>query len=171
MHPEARRGFHRMLQAAHINTDQPARVLDLGGQDVNGTVHDLLPNATIDVLDIKHGRGVTIVADARTWRRPHATDPDDLVITTELREHLPNWPQAIHTAYHALRPDGVLIITAAATGRGPHGANGESRPPAGEHYENVDPAHLVTVIHPLFASYGVEHKPKPSDVYAWARRT
>ena len=168
MHPQARRGFHRAAEAAQIDLTTPMKVLDMGGQDVNGTVHDLMPNATIDVLDIKPGRGVTIVADARTWR---GNTDYDLVISTELLEHLPAWHQALTTAHHALRPDGVLIITAASTGRGPHGANGEVLPPPGEHYENVAPAELATALHPLFTSYGIEYLPRPADVYAWARRS
>jgi len=157
-----------MAHAAAVNLNANMLVLDLGGQNVNGTVHDLMPNATIDVLDINpNGRGVTIVADARNWQ---PTRHYELVITTELLEHLPEWPKALDTAHKALAADGVLIITAAAPPRGPHGANGEPQPPRGEHYENVPPNVLSAELATRFRAYGVEYRPKPADVYAWARR-
>lgn len=166
MHPQARQGFRRMAGNCGIDLDAPMRVLDLGGQDVNGTVHDLMPNATIDVLDIHEGKGVTIVADARTYQ-PEQTY--DAVISTELFEHLADWHLAIATAHKALRRDGVLILTAAAPPRGPHGADGQPFPPPGEHYENVDPQHLHRELAGRFRAYGIEYRPHPADVYAWAR--
>ena len=147
MHPTAEQGFRLMLNSAHLEEllsrttpkGEPwrgLRVLDVGGADVNGTVHDVIRRGylvqTIDVMDIAPGPGVTIVADATrasTWSEMRDYD---LVITTETLEHVKYWPTIVHGAYVALRPGGWFIGTCASTGRRPHGARGEYDPPEGE---------------------------------------
>lgn len=166
MHAQARQGFIRAAASARVDLRAARTVLDLGGRNVNGTVHDLLPNARIDVLDITPGSGVTIVADARTWRTQHRYD---LVVSTELLEHLDGWPQALTTAASALGHTGCLLLTAAAPPRPPHGAHGAAKPGVGEHYENVDPVRLASELRSRFTTFGVEYNNDPADVYAWAR--
>lgn len=109
-------------------------VIDLGGRDINGTVHSLFVTKPF-VIDIAPGPGVDVVADAADWV------PDrefDVVLCTEVLEHTPRWPGIIRTAHNALRPGGVLILTCATHGRPPHGA-ATTFPLEGEYYANVDP--------------------------------
>lgn len=114
-----------------------ARVLDLGGRDVNGTVHSQFNK--VRTLDILEGEGVDIVADAATW------EPDDsyqVVLCTEVFEHTGSWRRIIGTAYAALEPGGMLLCTCASRSRPPHSAvdGGALRP--GEWYQNVSPGEL-----------------------------
>lgn len=179
MHPEAHAGFGWALEQAELATYHTAtgmlredglRVLDVGGQDINGTVYDYLPSATIDVLDLHDGPGVTIVADAAVW------DPSqlyDVVMSTEGFEHMPDWPAVLRMMTRALDPQGpgVLLLTAASTDRRPHGQHGAMDPAPGEHYANVDPA----VLHDELAAVGfgmrdTRYLYPPGDVYAWATR-
>lgn len=127
MHPEA------LAWVAHhaIRVGDPARVLDLGGRDVNGSLRHLFPNSEYVSLDI--APGADIQADAATW------EPDsefDGVICTEVFEHTPDYPAICRTAYEAARPGGWFIVTCAGTGRGRHGASGGPLP-EGEYYGNV----------------------------------
>lgn len=156
MHAAALRGFTRNLEAIDGLpapwTDDQVRVLDMGGQDVNGTVHrhilNLTHNVRLDVLDIEAGAGVTIVGDARNtdwWDG----QPYDLVISTEMLEHLEDWQRAVEVASRILRPGGWFVGTCASTGRGAHGATGAPLPAEGEHYENVDPGELTSVFTPV----------------------
>lgn len=149
MHTAALLGFIRNLEQTYWNLPSVPRgglrVLDMGGQDVNGTVHeklwDIVHVRQLDVLDIEAGAGVTIVGDARRvdWWVERGSQPYDLVISTEMLEHLQGVGAAIRSAAEVLRPGGWFVGTCASTGRAPHGATGAPQPAPGEHYENVDP--------------------------------
>lgn len=180
MHSEAHAGF--AVEASRIGLPT-GRYLDLGGYDVNGTVHDLVRRTVVDadvhitVLDYREGPGVDIVADARTFM----TDVKyDAVISTELLEHvaplpdLPDidgWRLVIGAASDALRPGGVFVGTCASTGRGAHAADGSGWAANGEHYANVDPADLDDCLRDFgFVDVTVTYNPHPGDVYWSARR-
>lgn len=126
----------------HADADA-ARVLDIGGRNINGTIRDRFPGATdYVVLDIVEDAGVDIVADAATWR------PDgelfDAVVCAEVFEHTPVWREICATALAVLRPGGQFIATMAGPGRAPHSAmDGGPQLYPGEHYENVDPDELA----------------------------
>src|SRR5690349_11025084 len=84
MHPEAYEGFQWALQdSGALLFPKQCKVLDIGGQMVNGSVHDLLPkDAVITTLDLENA---DIIADATTW------EPDqqyDVVMATEVFEHV-----------------------------------------------------------------------------------
>ncbi len=149
MHAAAMKGFTANLEALppSFRHSSPLRVLDLGGADVNGTVHATVAGyvelAELDVLDVAPGPGVTIVADARRRDWWTADDFYDLVISTEMLEHVQGWQDTIRTAAKVLRPGGWFVGTCASLGRRPHGARGEYDPPAGEHYGNVGPSELT----------------------------
>jgi SAM-dependent methyltransferase len=126
-------------------TTEPVAVLDLGGRNVNGSPRHLFPAADPYVsLDIEPGRDVQVVADAATWKPDRAYD---VVVCTEVFEHTFVWPQICVTAYSALRPGGRLIATMAGPGRLPHSAfDGGPHLYAGEHYGNVEPLFLNSVL-------------------------
>lgn len=139
-----------MLDGAHFDVGERAlRVLDIGGADVNGTVHEIVRlrraiEPVIDVLDVAPGPGVTIVADATNlggWNDRRETY--DLIISTETFEHVKFWRRIVVGAYAGLKPGGWFVGTCAAIGRRPHGARGEHWPPDGEHYANVSPSALI----------------------------
>lgn len=174
MHPTALEGFRRMLlstdSAADLGLAGGTRVLDVGGADVNGTVHKMLgERCTIDVLDIAPGPGVTIVADATdpgTWTAligfPTAREPYDLVISTETFEHVKDWRVIVQGAAKVLRPGGWFIGTCAGYGRRAHGARGEHWPPPGEHYANVGSGLLVRALYDHFdGEIAVEYSSRP----------
>lgn len=121
-------------------TAAPVLVLDIGGRDINGSPRDLFPRAEWVVLDATPGDRVQIVADAATW------EPDreyDMVVCAEVFEHTPVWRQICSTAFEALIPGGVLIVTAAGPGRQPHSAvDGGPALRPGEWYANVSTAAL-----------------------------
>jgi len=154
MHPTAEEGFRRMLFAARFSDDfaRPLRVLDVGGADVNGTVHTIVrlrrfhELACLDVLDIEPGPGVTIVADATdldVWRKLAEGELYDLVITTETFEHVKDWSVIVAGVSAALRPGGWFVGTCASVGRRPHGARGAHCPAPDEWYANIAPDALV----------------------------
>ncbi len=180
MHPAALENFKREIGAIPRSDLYGAlRVLDMGGQDINGTVHDALRRAmssfiSLDVLDIEAGAGVTIVGDARRvdwWDEI----PYDVVISTEMLEHLHRWQNSIPVVWRVLRPGGWFIGTCASSGRPPHGATGEPLPGPAEHYQNVDATKLIDVLrHYAFdrinVGYEMNGDPTTHDLHWRARK-
>lgn len=182
MHPTAEQGFVRMVDATFgrivaMTQDRPLRVLDIGGADVNGTVHGALKGAglrllPIDVLDVEPGPGVTIVSDATdpaTWRMLQRERENakgglyDLVISTETFEHVEAWDQIVYGAASALRLGGWFIGTCAGFGRRPHGARGAHNPEPGEYYGNVLADYLIAFLCANFTGEViVEYSRRPS---------
>jgi SAM-dependent methyltransferase len=161
--------------------------LDIGGADVNGTARRWFPEVSWHGLDIAPGPGVDIVADATTWRghgfvgdegreQPGIDLPAyDIVLCTELLEHVKDWPAVLETIWHALVPDGHAFITCASTGRRPHGARGEHDVPPGEHYANVHPDELRDKVSRMYQAGmkfegAMRYTAVPGDLYAWFRK-
>ena len=63
----------------------------------------------------------------------------DVMVSTEVLEHDPNWEQLLKTMCKVTRPKGWLLLTCAGKGREPHAAYGsDGGPLEGEHYRNVE---------------------------------
>lgn len=166
MHIEAHEGFGWILKQSGIDPEHKWHILDLGGQHINGSVHDYFPNSKITTLDIENA---DIIADATTWEPNQLFD---LVITTETFEHVRDWPRIIATARKALDPDGpgLFFVTCASTNRPRHGATGAPDPVRGEWYKNVEPNVLQQWLGQFFNHVAVEYRYPPGDAYAWASR-
>lgn len=178
MHPEAYRAVSRMahqhgLDRHHRNV-LTTKGLDIGGADVNGSARELLSVVrTWDGVDIAPGPGVDIVADMTqdfsTGPLGHLPGFYDVVLCTEVLEHVQDWPALVRNAAKALREGGLLILTCAGRGRRPHGARGAKDPAPGEYYGNVDDAALLGVLGQVFSESSLTYNPNPGDLYAWAR--
>ena len=165
MHLEAYEGFGWMLHASGLTTLDHRTVLDVGGQHINGTVHDLMPGAEITTLDLENA---DIIADARLWV------PDrlfDVVIATEVFEHVAEWRDVLATMKRALDPQGpgILLATCASTDRPVHGATGAPLPAENEWYANVNPSDLTMALDALFSESQVHYRYPPGDAYMWAQ--
>lgn len=115
--------------------------LDLGGRDVNGSIHHLFPPDTAwTVVDQAPHPSVDVVADAATLELGRQFD---VVVSTETLEHTPKGAEIVASAHRHLKPGGMFLATMAGPGRYPHGASGEPAPPPGEWYRNVTPDDLA----------------------------
>lgn len=133
MHPEV------LGWVSRWRTSEPITVLDIGGQDMNGSCRRLFPRADYTCLDLVDGRGVDVVADAATWIPDRAYD---LVLCCEVFEHTPEWAAMCRTAFAACRPGGVLVVTCAGPGRASHSGRAATEIQPGEYYKNLDVAGL-----------------------------
>lgn len=170
MHIEARSGLDRMLTTAAIDRGAAWRVLDLGGRDINGGIRDLLPKAEWTGMDLVPGPGVDLVHDAtQPW--PESFPVFDIVVCTEVLEHVQDWRMVVAAAYAALDPSGpqAVFVTCASDGRRPHGASGDMWPAPGEWYANVSPEELREAMSRVFTEVLVEYNPMPGDAYAYGR--
>ena len=116
------------------------RVVECGARNVNGTVRDCWPDATWTGIDIMAGDGVDVVSDFREFWPAVAPD---MVVCCEVLEHVEDWTGIVYHALQILKPDGILVVTCASTGRAPHSAVDGGNLRAGEWYENRPPFLLL----------------------------
>ena len=104
------------------------RVLEVGAYDVNGSIGDLVRKggaATYVGVDIVPGPGVDVVCDVQDLATHFGKDSFDVVVTTEMMEHVPDWRGAMANMKAVLRPGGTLLLTTRSRGCAFHGYPGD----------------------------------------------
>jgi O-antigen biosynthesis protein len=94
------------------------RVLEVGSLDVNGSVRrDLGPiAASYTGIDIRPGPGVDAVLDVGQVLDRFGPSAFDVVATTEMLEHCPDWARAVFQMLSVLRDEGLLLLTTRSPG-------------------------------------------------------
>ncbi|MEM4067457.1 MAG: class I SAM-dependent methyltransferase [Candidatus Micrarchaeaceae archaeon] len=99
------------------------RIIEVGSQDVNGTVRPLImkyrPREYIGV-DMVAGKNVDLVVDASRLTQEFGERSFDVVISTEMLEHVRDWRSVIHNLKAVLKEGGLLIISTRSKGFGYH---------------------------------------------------
>ena len=99
-------------------------VIEVGSYDFNGTVRPIFtaqgPAEYIGV-DVLEGPGVDVVCDAGELVDRFGENRFDIVVTTEMMEHMRNWRAAIRHMKRVLRPGGHLVLTTRSHGTSYHG--------------------------------------------------
>lgn len=101
-----------------------SRVLEVGSLDVNGTprkmIEGLLPGSYTGV-DLSAGPGVDEVCDVNGLIGRFGQSAFDIVVSTEMMEHVRDWRAAIANLKGVLKPGGLLFITTRSLGYPYHG--------------------------------------------------
>ena len=95
------------------------RVLEVGAYDVNGSLRPLVeswePSEYIGV-DIEMGPGVDIICDAENLVEKFGEESFDIVISTELLEHVKNWKKVVSNIKRVCKRGGIILITTRSKG-------------------------------------------------------
>lgn len=152
-------------QVAELTMEGRA-VLELGSYNVNGSVRPLFAGCARYVgLDLRPGRDVDVVSAAADYDGAGAFA---VVVCCEMLEHDPDPPATLASAWRALQPGGMLILTAASPLRAPHGCDGGQVGPA-EHYAGIGAVQLSQWLEG-WSDVQIMHTPSRGDLYATARK-
>jgi SAM-dependent methyltransferase len=94
-------------------------VLEAGSLDVNGSVRSYLMGLyprDYTGIDIVEGPGVDEICDAEQIVTRFGPESFDLIISIEMLEHVRNWRSVVSALKNAVRPNGILLITARSRG-------------------------------------------------------
>lgn len=100
------------------------RVIEVGSYDANGSLRPLVesyyPEEYIGV-DIAEGPGVDIICKAEDILNRFGKESFDIVISTELLEHIWDWRKVVHNIKNICKPGGIILITTRSYGCPYHG--------------------------------------------------
>jgi Methyltransferase domain len=115
MHPTVMDFAKRTLTTLHV---KDKRVLEVGSYDVNGTVRpfvESLKPAQYLGVDMQPGPNVDLVVDCEQLSKDVGSQWD-LVISTEMLEHVGDWRKCVCELVNSVAPHGYLLITTRSPG-------------------------------------------------------
>lgn len=92
--------------------------------DVNGSVRpavEALAPETYVGVDIEDGSGVDEVCDVRSLLARFGESSFDVVISTEMLEHVEDWKEVVSILKRVVRTNGLLLVTTRSAGFPYHG--------------------------------------------------
>lgn len=99
-------------------------VIEIGSHNINGTLRHIIegfkPGLYIGV-DINFGPGVDQICLAEDITKKFGYNRFDVLICTELLEHVKNWQDVVHSIKNVIKPNGVLFLTTRSKGIRYHG--------------------------------------------------
>lgn len=95
-------------------------VLEVGSLDVNGNPRELFKEAGYLGIDIKGGKGVDTIHDARAVHYRYGQESFDAVLCFNVLEHIPDFWQALRSMGRVLEKGGYFYISVPHIGHSEH---------------------------------------------------
>lgn len=115
MHPSAHDNG-RLFFDTYLSGPGPLTVVDIGAQDVNGSLRSLAPpGARYIGVDFAPGRGVDVVLDD-PYRLPFADQSIDAVVSSSCFEHVEMFWLSFNEVLRVLKPQGLFYLNAPSNG-------------------------------------------------------
>ena len=99
-------------------------VLEVGSRNVNGSLRSSVERwkpTTYIGLDIQKGEGVDFICKAEDIEKNFGKDSFDVVISTELLEHVRDWRKVISGVKRVCKSEGIILLTTRSYGYQYHG--------------------------------------------------
>lgn len=100
------------------------RILEVGSFNVNGSLRSLIETykpAEYIGADIAAGPGVDVICNVTKLKEKFGEKSFDMVVATELLEHVKDWRRATHNIKAVCKPNGVILVTTRSPGFEYHG--------------------------------------------------
>jgi SAM-dependent methyltransferase len=100
------------------------RVIEVGSRNVNGSARRFIESmhpAEYVGVDIEAAPEVDVICDIEKLCEKFDAESFDLVVTTEVLEHVRDWRLAVSNLKRMCRPGGVVIVTTRSYGFAYHG--------------------------------------------------
>jgi SAM-dependent methyltransferase len=93
-------------------------VLEVGSFDVNGAARPVCEASSKNYLgvDIEKSLGAEAIIDANRLIEYLRAEAFDAVISTEMVEHLVDWPNVFNQMLSVVKPKGLLVLTIRSIG-------------------------------------------------------
>lgn len=144
-------------------------VLEVGSLDINGSVRKFFKNCEYTGIDLGEGPGVDVVENGATFK---SSKLFDTTISCECFEHDATWKETFQNMINNTKNNGMVIFTAASTGRREHGTMNrfpESSPftCSNNYYQNLTVKDFINNFNfeSIFRWYTFEFKDIPGDIY------
>lgn len=106
----------KLFFEAYVSASEGKTIVDLGAQDVNGSLRSFVPHGTNYIgVDFQAAKGVDVVIDD-PYSLPFADESVDICISSSCLEHSEFFWLAYLEAVRILKPDGLLYINVPSNG-------------------------------------------------------
>lgn len=167
MHPEIDQ-FVIKVEKKFPEYFEHKKVLEVGSQDINGSVRKHFFNCNYTGIDLGEAPGVDVVVSIVDYNAPNVYD---VVISSEMLEHCKEWKEALQQMYKNTKPGGIFILTCAGPARHEHGTNKHTPQDSKftlEHYRNISIEDFESVLDlSLFSECSLSLERGNTDLYFW----
>jgi SAM-dependent methyltransferase len=174
-HPEQKKFFEQLKVLFPDNFSGKINVLEIGSQDINGTVRDFFQKgANYLGLDLGMAKGVDWTIPGELVELPDQWA--SICISTECFEHAATWEQILMNMIRITRTNGLLILSIAGHGRATHGTVDSevgSSPFTTSYYKNLGADDFIQKIKlgHYFKRHSFQVDSEAGDTYFWGVRS